>query len=94
LKNIKLKKLDSASKEEVKDLTPLKNEVVPEHSGNVSHLRSLFEGGSRKKAMAESIKKVEADLKKGAELAKESLAQAEAQIEELTAKKDTEVKED
>ena len=44
LKNIQLKKLDKVEKEEVKDETPKKNEVVGDKIGAVSHLKSIFEG--------------------------------------------------
>lgn len=44
LKNLQLKKIERIEQEEVKDEGPKKNEVVGEKSGNVSQLKSLFEG--------------------------------------------------
>ena len=69
LKNLQLKKIEKAQ-EEVKDEGPKKNEVVGESSGNVSQLKSLFEGpAARQKALQESMKKVEAELQKGKNIA-------------------------
>ena len=60
-----------------------------EEGGNVSQLRSIFEGaGGRKKAMEASMRKGEADLKRGRDQAKEGLARAEAQIQEMSAGKE------
>jgi hypothetical protein len=79
LKNLQLKKIESSKQEEVKESGPKKNEVVGEKSGNVSQLKSLFEGpAARKKALEESMRKVEAELLKGKKIAQESMESADA----------------
>ena len=84
LKNLQLKKIERVQQEEGKEKGPKKNEVVGDAIGNVSQLKSLFEGpAARQKALQESMKKVEAELEKGKAIAQESLAQADAQLDSL-----------
>lgn len=77
-KNVQLKKVERPA-EEVKTgpQVPQKSSFVTEQSSGVSALKNMFDPAARQKALEKSMTKVEQELAKGQEQAREQLAQAQ-----------------